>query len=120
LFTFYTGYVEAKQIQYHKHNYTESIWNLFDISTVVLTPAIVILDIIDVNDIYVRPLIAICLLFFYMRLFYFLRIFDKTSYLVRIILEITYDIKYFLCVLAIGIVGFGASFFVISNNNFAA
>lgn len=117
LFMFQTVYVEFRQILYHRTEYLSSIWNLFDLMTVVLTPFIVIMDILDVSDSFVRPIMAFCLLFFYLRLFYFLRIFDATAHLVRTILEISNDIRYFLLVLLIGIIGFGGSFLVLSKNN---
>ena len=115
--TIYTFYIEFRQISFHKEGYLKSVWNIFDLTTVLLTPAIILMDFVNIDDFIVRPIIAVCLLFFYMRLFYFLRIFNKSSYLVRTILEITYDIRIFLMVLTIGIVGFGASFYVLSNNN---
>jgi len=52
-----------------------------------------------------------------MRFFYFLRIFDSSSHLVRTIIEITVDIKNFLFVFFLGIIGFGVSFYILSNNN---
>ena len=52
-----------------------------------------------------------------MRLFYFLRIFDKTAHLVRIILEISNDIKYFILIFSMGIGGFGAAFYVLNQND---
>lgn len=82
-----------------------------------MTPLIIILDILKVDERTLRPLIAIDILITYLRFFYFLRIFDNSSHLVRIIVEISSDIKYFLAVLWIGVVGFGVSFFVLSNNN---
>lgn len=60
---------------------------------------------------------AICNLTFFMRFFYFLRIFDKTAHLIRTIVEITVDIFDFLLVFYLGIIGFGLSFFILSNNN---
>ncbi len=60
---------------------------------------------------------AICAMIFFLRLFYFLRIFDASSHLVRTIVEITFDIKNFIFVFFLGIIGFGISFQILSNNN---
>jgi hypothetical protein len=49
--------------------------------------------------------------------FYFLRIFDSSAHLVRTIIEITVDIRNFIFVFFLGIVGFGVSFQILSNNN---
>ena len=65
----------------------------------------------------IRPIMAICNLTFYLRFFYFLRIFDSSAPLVRTIIEITTDIRYFIFVFFLGIVGFGSSFQILSNNN---
>jgi hypothetical protein len=51
------------------------------------------------------------------RCFYFLRIFESSTKIVRIIIEITYDIRIFILVLFLGVAGFGFSFYVLSNNN---
>ena len=94
----------------------KSIWNVFDILSLILIPLIIILDLKDVDERYVRPLNALCLFIFYIRLFYFLMIFDGTSHLVKTIVQISYDIRYFILILAIGSVAFGSSFFVLSHN----
>jgi len=84
----------------------------------VLTPTIVVMDWTGtIEDTMIRPLSAINLLIFYLRFFYFLRIFDSSAYFVRIIVEITYDIKIFIVVLFIGVAGFGFSFYILSMNN---
>ena len=60
---------------------------------------------------------ALCNLIFYLRFFYFLRIFDSSAPLIRTIIEITTDIRHFLLVFLIGVLGVGASFQIIVNNN---
>ena len=46
-----------------------------------------------------------------------MRIFDESAHLVRTIIEITKDIKNFIFVFFLGILGFGVTFYIISNNN---
>lgn len=75
------------------------------------------MDFIEIDGHFIRPFSSICVMFFFLRLFYFLRIFNSTSTLIKTILEITYDIRHFIFVLAIGTVGFGTTFYVLSNNN---
>jgi len=86
-------------------------------STVIMAPLTVLLDFIDIDDKLVRPWMAFCNLIFYLRFFYFLRIFDSSAHLIRTIIEITADIRYFLFVFLLGIMGFGATFMILSNNN---
>lgn len=86
-------------------------------TTVILAPLTVVMDMANVDSAILRPFMAICNLIFYMRFFYFLRIFDSSAHLVRTIIEITTDIRNFLFVFFLAIVGFGASFQILSNNN---
>lgn len=116
LFSVHTFYIEYKQITFHRKLYFQSFWNLLDLTVVVMTPLIVILYLIKFNIFIVRSLMAICNLTFYLRCFYFMRIFDNSAHLVRTIIEITYDIRYFIFVFILAITGFGASFYILSNN----
>lgn len=52
-----------------------------------------------------------------MRLLYFLRIFDSTGFLIRAILAVVSDMKYFLLILCITMLAFGDSFKVMSLAN---
>lgn len=102
---------------FHKKEYIKSFWNVLDLTTVILAPLTVIMDMVPVKPTYVRPFMAICNMIFYLRFFYFLRIFDASAHLVRTIIEITADIRYFLFVFILAIIGFGTSFQILSNNN---
>ena len=57
-----------------------------------LIPIVVLAYIIDYKADWIRPAIAISVLMNYLRLFYFLRIFDNLATLVKTIIEITYDL----------------------------
>ncbi|CDW79229.1 wd-40 repeat protein [Stylonychia lemnae] len=117
LFTIQTLYVEYRQIIFHKAKYLKSFWNMLDMITVILAPSTVIMDLIQLNSQVIRPFMAVCNLIFYMRFFYFLRIFDSSAPIVRTINEITKSIRYFIYVFLLAIVGFGSSFQILSNNN---
>lgn len=51
------------------------------------------------------------------KLLYFLRIFKNTGYLIRMIVEVIYDMRHFFLVLLITIAAFGDSFLSISLAN---
>lgn len=53
----------------------------------------------------------------WLKFLYFFRIFDKTSYLIRAIVEVVYTMRHFFLVLTFGVVGFGNAFLVISLGN---
>lgn len=66
---------------------------------------------------FTRAVASVAVLIMWMKLFYFCRIFDLTAGLVRMIVEITKDMRNFLFILAIAIVGFGNCFYLLSINN---
>jgi len=51
------------------------------------------------------------------KLLYFMRIFDNTSYLIRMIICVIIDMKTFLLILFVTIAAFGDSFYAISKAN---
>lgn len=120
LSTIHTVYVEVKQMIFHKLEYFQSFWNLLDLIVVVMQPFIVLMNVLEPGnelDYAIRPMMAVCLFIFYMRFFYFMRIFDATAPFVAIIVEITADIKIFIMIFLMGITGFGTAFYILSNNN---
>lgn len=49
----------------------------------------------------------------WVKLFYYMRAYDSTSQLIRMIIETVKDIRYFLFVLLIGIFGFAGGFYIL-------
>lgn len=62
----------------------------------------------------ISAILVICL---YLKFFYFLRIFDRTAYFIRIIVQISMDVRYFLFIFLIALVGFGNGFLILSRGN---
>lgn len=60
---------------------------------------------------------ATMILLLWLKFLYFLRIFQETGYLIRIITEVVYDIRHFLLLLLLTIVAFGDSMRSISTSN---
>lgn len=60
---------------------------------------------------------SIATLCLWMRLLYFLRIFDETGFLIRAIIAVVNDMKFFLLILMITMLAFGDSFLVMSQSN---
>lgn len=50
-------------------------------------------------------------------MFYFLRVFETTSRLIRMIIEIVNDMQNFLIVLVIGIIGFSGGFYILQQGS---
>jgi len=53
----------------------------------------------------------------WLKFLYFFRIFEQTSYLIRMIVEVVIDMRHFLLVLFVTIIGFGNAFLVLSLGN---
>ena len=60
---------------------------------------------------------SIMSLMVWLKFLYFLRIFTATSYLIRIIIEVGYDIRHFLLVLLLTFIAFGDAFYAINTSN---
>lgn len=64
-----------------------------------------------------RAILAISTFFMWLKLLYIMRIFKKTGYLIRMIVEVIYDMGVFLLLLLITVLAFGDSFLRISLGN---
>lgn len=94
--------------------YISSPWNFTDLFSYGMCLASMILDYIDFNNkTQLRVISSIALIVLWIKLFYFLRVYESTANLIRMIIEIFNDIKNFLIVLFIGIIGFSGGFYIL-------
>lgn len=70
-----------------------------------------------INQTFQRTEMTIITLFMWFKVLYFFRIFEATSYLIRIIVEVVKDMRHFLVVLFTTIIGFGNAFLILSEGN---
>jgi hypothetical protein len=61
-----------------------------------------------------RPVASIAVLIMWWKFFYFLRIFDTTSSLVRMLFEIVKDMKVFTLILTVAGIAFANSFYILN------
>lgn len=64
-----------------------------------------------------RIVVAIVTLFMWLKFLYFFRIFDKTSYLIRAVVEVVKTMRHFFLVLLFTIIAFGNAFLVLALGN---
>jgi hypothetical protein len=64
-----------------------------------------------------RSILSISTFFMWLKLLYIMRIFKKTGYLIRMIVEVMKDMRVFLLLLLITILAFGDSFLRLSLGN---
>lgn len=116
LFNVYFAYYETRQILFHKLNYFTSFWNMMDISSITLNTVIVISDLAELNEKDLNTMMGWAVLLLWLKLFYFGRIFESTAATIRMVIEITYDMKYFLFVFMLTVAGFGNCFMILARN----
>lgn len=117
LFIVFQGFYEAKQIWFNKLNYFLSFWNLVDLASLILNLIVCISDLAGLDDSKYVPMSAIAILFMYLKLFYFGRIFITTAAMVRMVIAIIYDMRYFVAVFLLACAGFGNCFYILAKND---
>ncbi|CDW81541.1 wd-40 repeat protein [Stylonychia lemnae] len=104
---------EIKQVKVQGKDYFKDGWNYFDFLHIVSFTIYCILDFIDVDqDILILVKIMVIVLSF-MKLLFFLRIYDGFSFLVQMMAGVFKDLKYFLIFFLIFILQFGMIFLVL-------
>ncbi|CDW83568.1 wd-40 repeat protein [Stylonychia lemnae] len=115
LFSLYFLIHEIYQLQRTGKRYLTSIWNYNDLIPTILIPLLVLQDFFHVKYNFVHTFHAFTSLFMWFKLLYFLRMFKATGYLVRMLIEVIYDMKIFFLVLLIVFFALTDSFLSLSN-----
>jgi hypothetical protein len=120
-FSFYFCMIEISQLIQEGFTYLFSIWNYLDLLPPFLLITFIPLEQIGTFDSGNKGLEgsmqAIMSLVMWLKLLYFLRIFDSTGYLIKIIIEVIIDMKYFLMILMLTFVAFADSMYQINTSN---
>ncbi|CDW77719.1 wd-40 repeat protein [Stylonychia lemnae] len=112
---------EVRQMSFTKLNYFKSIKNLLDMLQVLTTSATVMSHYkYNTTEQYASleflPVMHSCSsLLLWINFLYFLRLFDSTSYLIRILINVFWDMKWFLILLLICQIGFAEAFLRLSE-----
>lgn len=93
--------------------YFRSGFNVADFVVYTLCLIVVLLSVFQVNNDVARPIATICIIFLWMKMLTFLRVFDTTSRLIRMIFEIVGDMGNFMIVLVIGLFAFTCGFVIL-------
>ena len=117
VFNVFWAYIEIIQISISKAEYLTSFWNFLDYTSIILNCSVVIMNYSDASFQATNRVAAISVLILYFKLFYFLRIFFSTIYMVRMIIEIISDMKYFVCVLILSAAAFGNAFYILARDS---
>eukprot|EP00392_Amoebophrya_sp_AT5.2_P005619 g5628.t1 len=104
-------------------HYVQSIWNLFDVTLCVLNVLTFIAyatatrDGSRLLDGYLIRAVTTSVLMAWLKIFYFCQPFRNLGSFIRMLIEIFYDIRYFLIVVLISLFGFGTAFFVLYKDD---
>ena len=109
----YFIYVEIEYFIVDKSKYISTFLNYIDLFINLLCFMVPMLDLMGNMQSVLRPVASSTLIIVWIKLFYYLRAYDSTSKLIRMIIEICKDIRYFLLVLFIGIFGFAGGFYIL-------
>lgn len=94
-----------------------SIWNYIDIVPLVLVICSIVVSDVARDQSITFSLNAISSFFLWLKLMYFFRISRKTGHLVKMIVEVVYDIRFFLSLLFFAMLAFSGSFYILSKSN---
>ena len=92
------------------------IWNWVDMFAYLLNIGFILSDLSHGTFENVMPLGSVVVFLMWMKLLYFLRLFLPTLYMIRMIVEVFYDIYAFTIVLALTIFAFGNSLYILADN----
>lgn len=101
---------------FHKLGYFFDIWNMMDLISLGLNITTLCLWKWDDNQELLNAFASISCLIMWGKMFYFLRIFFATAHLVRMIIEIVYDMRYFILIFFISVFAFANAFYILGRN----
>ena len=108
--------LEVRQVRMQGFAYFLSFWNDLDITSFALNITFIACDLAHVDPLKTRCVGSCAVFLMWIKFFYFLRLFQPTSALVRMIIEICHDMATFSLVLTIAMIGFGNVFYILCVN----
>ena len=118
ILSLYFLYIEIQQMRGNFLYHFDNFWAWIDFWPQILNLVIIVLFfLIEKNQELFDSLLmvaSICSFLMWAKFLSFLRFFSSFSYLIRMIILVMSDMKYFLAVMIISLIAFGDAFFVIS------
>ena len=110
--------IEVYQFWDQKWDYFHQFWNILDLATLFTCGIISVLMLTSEASLPdVNMLGAVAVIMLYFKFFYFLRIFDISASYIRMIVQMTYEIRVFIFLYFFAIIGFGNGFYLLSLCN---
>jgi len=118
VFTGILVWAEILQMLHLKENYFSDLWNWLDVTHLCLTSAFIITRILqDENELARAWISSILILMGYLRWVSYLRLFKPTRNLIQVIITIINDMKSFIIIIALIIIGFSFIFLVFDRGH---
>ena len=117
IFVAYFFILEVIQMVGKRLDFWKSIWSYLEIASLALNFSVVILDIIEERAENIRVVMVFAALLMWLKLFYLLRVFFTTAFLVRMITEIVRDMKWFVFLFLLSVGAFANTFYILSFNS---
>ena len=115
----YFGFFELIQLKREGMGYfTSGIWNFFDVSSIVLN-TILLVDLFGKQqiDIELTRVIAFFTIFIlWWKLIYWFRLFESTSFYIKLIIETIKGIGYFTIIFIVILMAFSNAIFILNKN----
>ncbi len=108
------SFIELRQVFSAPLDYFSSFWNWIDILSVFLNGAFIVCDIAHINPQEQRMIGAASVLIFWLKFYYFLRLFKPTAMFIKMMTQIMSDIKSFGLFLILAFIAFNNTYFVMA------
>jgi len=114
LWTLRDAYHEVRQFQHAKMQYLKNIWNVLDVTQIALASSVAVTFCLGLEE--VQVLLALATYLKWFGILYYLQAFSSTGALVRMIVQIFVDMRWFLVVLSISIGAVTNSFYLMLHH----
>jgi hypothetical protein len=116
IFIVYNIYFEFMKLYYFRDQYFVSYWNAINLISTALNTFVIIADLSNLNNRTIIPILSLAVLFMWVRILYFGRMFFSTAWMVRMISSVTKDMRYFLFIFIYFVAAFANAYLIISRN----
>jgi len=113
----YFLYMEFMQIKVQKLDHFKSFWSWSYLLGISLSGAVCIMDFAGSSITSIRPVASIAILLNWLRFFYYLRLFEATQSLIRMIIEMFIDMETFSFLLFTTVFAFSNVFMLLGQNS---
>lgn len=109
--------VEINQIMRNTNGYFTSFWNVVDVISILINYVLILMVCFKSDPKSENAVAGVAVLLMWFRVFYLLRVFTQTAYLVGMITAIIVDMRYFVVALLLAILAFGNSYYILGRNS---